>query len=287
VTKDPNYGVATYAREVGRYLRALARPPGPRLVVGGFAGPGWWPSLPGLLHGWGRGPGAMAAHLYAWPQCAAPTPSADWLMSPAASRDRVATLAPLMAIARRSGLPLRVSELNSAACGGRAGLSDSPAAALWLADTLFSILRLGAAEADVHTWRGASYAPFAVTAGHVAPRPPLAGMLAFAHAAPAGSRLVGVTVDAGGDGVRAWATTDAHRVVRLALLAPSAARVAVAAGGRTGCATVWRSPAPPRRAPCTRPTTGRYAISLPPRSLAVVTLPPRREARDPGPAPRG
>jgi hypothetical protein len=273
LTKDPHYGVATYAREVGRYLRTLAQPSGPRLVVGGFAGPAWWPSLPRLLQGWGHRPGALAAHLYALPQCDAPTPSADWLMSSAASRDRVATLAPLMTIARRSGLPLRVSELNSAACGGRPHLSNSPAGALWLTDTLFSILRLGADGADVHTWRGASYAPFAVAAGHVAPRPSLEGMLAFARAAPAGSRLVDVTVNGGDDDVRAWATTDAHRVIRLALLAPDATRVAVASGGRTGCATVWRSPTQPRRAVCTRPTARRYAISLPPRSLAVITLP--------------
>jgi hypothetical protein len=276
LTKDPHYGVATYAREVGRYLHTLARPSGPSLVVGGFAGPAWWPSLPRLLQGWGRRPGALAAHLYALPQCDAPTPSAAWLMSRAASRDRVATLAPLMTIARRSGLPLRVSELNSAACGGRPHLSDSPAAALWLTDTLFSILRLGADGADVHTWRGASYAPFAVAEGRVVPRPPLAGMLAFAKAAPAGSRLVGVAVHEGNGEVRAWATADAHRVIRLALLAPDAAHVALASGGRTGCATVWRSPAQPRRAACTRPTAGQYAVSLPSRSLAVITLPPRR-----------
>ncbi|MDX6686897.1 MAG: hypothetical protein QOF86_3025, partial [Baekduia sp.] len=117
--KDPHYSVATYARQVDRYLRRLSRRGGPRLVVGGFAGPGWWPSLPRLLRGWGRRPGAIAGHLYALPQCGAPTPPATWLMSTSASRDRVATLAPLAAIARRHGLPLRVAELNSAACGGR------------------------------------------------------------------------------------------------------------------------------------------------------------------------
>jgi hypothetical protein len=274
--KDPHYGLATYARAVGRYLRTLAQPAGPRLVVGGFAGPAWGRSLPQLLAGWRGGPGALAAHLYALPLCKAPTPSADWLMSQAASRDRVASLTPLMTIARRSGLPLRVSELNSAACGGRPHLSDSPAAALWLTDTLFWILRLGADGADVHTWRGASYAPFAIGAGHVVPRPPLEGMLAFAKAAPAGSRLVGVTVDAGNDELRAWATRDAHHVIRLALLAPDAAHVAIASGGRTACATVWRSPAQRRRAACTRASARRYAISLPPRSMAVITLPPRR-----------
>ena len=276
LTKDPHYSVAKYGRDVERYLRTLARPSGPRLVVGGFAGPGWWPSLPRLLRGWGRGPGAVAAHLYAVPNCEAQTPSAAWLMSPAASRDRVATLAPLMTIARRSRLPVRVSELNSAACGGRPHLSDSPAAALWLTDTLFAILRLGADGADVHTWDGATYAPFVVAGHRVLPRPPLDGMLAFAKAAPAGSHLVGITVRGGSGDVRAWATTDAHRVIRVALLAPDAARVAVAAGRRTGCATVWSAPPQRRRRTCLRPAARRYRIALPPRSVTVLTMPPVR-----------
>jgi hypothetical protein len=271
LVKDPHYDVAIYARQVDRYLRRLSRRHGPRLVVGGFAGPGWWPSLPRLLRDWGDRPGAIAGHLYALPQCSAPTPPATWLMSTRASRDRVATLAPLAAVARRHGLPLRVAELNSAACGGRPHFSDTRAAALWLADTLFAILRLGAAEADVHTWRGAEYAPFAVAGSRVAARPPLQGMLAFAKAAPTGSRLVATAVH-GGRGLRSWATVDPHGVVRLALLAPRAQRVHVAAGRRTGCAQVWRSPAQPRRAGCRCPSGGRYPVSLPARSLAVLTF---------------
>ena len=274
LVKDPHYSVDAYERDVQRYLQRLAGGRAPRLIVGGFAGPGWWPSLPGLLRAWGDRPSGLAAHLYALPQCSAPAPSADWLMSPAASRERVAGLAPLAAVARRHRLPLRVAELNSAACGGRPGLSDTPAAALWLADTLFAILRLGAAGADVHTWRGAAYAPFAVAGRHVVARPPLAGMLAFARAAPRGSRLVPATVHGGGDddGVRAWATVDTRGVRRVALLAPRAARVQVAAAGAAGCAPLWRSPAGPARSRCACPAAGRYPVRLAARSLAVLTL---------------
>ncbi|HEV7750032.1 MAG TPA: hypothetical protein VGO71_00730 [Baekduia sp.] len=275
LAKDPHYTVAAYEREVQRYLLRLAGRDGPRLVVGGFAGPGWWPSLPGLLRRWGRRPGGVAVHLYALPQCSAPTPSADWLMSTAASGDRVAGLAPLAAIARQRGLPLRVSELNSAACGGRSGLSDTHAAALWLADTLFAILRLGVAGADVHTWRGAAYAPFAVAGAHIVARPPLAGMLAFARTAPRGSRLVAATVHGGGDdGVRAWATVDARGTRRVALLAPRAARVDIAAAGASagGCAPLWRSPAMPGRPRCACAAAGRYPVRLAARSLAVLTI---------------
>jgi hypothetical protein len=273
LVKDPHYNVAAYASQTASYLRTLSRPGGPRLVVGGFAGPGWWPSVPRLLRGWGPRAGALAAHLYALPQCSAPTPSAAWLMSPQASTDRVAGLRPLLAIARRAGLPLRVSELNSAACGGRPHWSDSRAAALWLADTLVAILREGAAGADVHTWRGAAYAPFAAVGSRVVARPPLAGMLAFARATPSGSRLVAAHVN-GGDGLRAWATVDRSGAVRLGLLAPRRVRVAVRSGGRTGCAPLWRSSARRGATRCACAARGRYAFALRARSLAVLTLDP-------------
>jgi hypothetical protein len=271
LTKDPHYNVNTYANDVARYLPALAGVGARELVVAGFAGPGWWSSLADLLRGWGPRARALAAHLYALPNCEAATPSAAWLMSPEASRERVATLAPLLAIGRRTRRPVRVDELNSAACGGRPRLSDTPAAALWLTDTLFAILRAGAAGADVHTWRGAAYAPFAVARSRIVARPPLAGMLAFARAAPAGSRLVAVHAR-GGDGLRAWATVDHAGTVRVALLAPRAARVTIRGRVARGCANVWRSPPQPHRPPCARATGGRATVALPARSMAVVTL---------------
>ena len=266
LTKDPHYNVEAYEKNVARYLAALAGVGARRLVVAGFAGPAWWSALPALLRAWAPRAGALAlaAHLYAVPRCEAATPSTAWLMSPAASRERVGSLAPLLAIARRHHLPVRVDELNSAACGGRPRFSDSRAAALWLADTLFAILRAGAAGADVHTWRGALYAPFRVSGSRIVARPPLAGMLAFARAAPVGSRLIGVTVR-GGAGLRAWATVDPAGTERVALLAPQAAHVVIHGLRPGGCARVWRTPAQHLRRTCAA------ALDLPARSMAVVT----------------
>jgi hypothetical protein len=277
VRKRTTYGPAAYGRDVDAYLPRLRAALGPdvRMVVGGTAGPGWWPALPALLRRWHGRADVVAAHLYALPSCEAATPGADWLMSPAASRDRVATLAPLQRIARRARLPLQVAELNSAACGGRPGLTDTPAAALWLTDTLFALLAQGAQAADVHTWRGAAYAPFVVdgTRGAVA-RPPLDGMLAFARAAPSGSRLVPASVR-GGDGLRAWATVDRRGVQRVALLAPrrAAARVSLGARDRR-CGRLWRDRGRGATGVCS--SRGAYAVRLPGRSVAVLTVPPGR-----------
>jgi hypothetical protein len=291
--KRARYTPAGYARDAGRYLDALAAGlPArvrPRLVVGGFADAGGWAAvLPGLIAAHPGTVGAIAAHRYALAGCEldpdAPALRARLLST--ASREGLEGLAPLIALAHARRLPLRVAELNSAPCGGAPGVSDSFAAALWLADALFTLVRAGADGADVHTWDGAVYAPFARRGGEVAARPPFFGMLAFARAAPRGSRLVPVSVRGNGR-VRARATAQRDGTVRVLLIAATdAARVPVriAVGAGRPCATVRVTRAPslaartgiaeaPARRAC--PRAGALGLALPGPSLAVVTLPAR------------
>jgi hypothetical protein len=283
LAKDPNYDLDAYARDAGAYLRALQPVAGgAALTVAGFAKPAWWPALPDLLDEWGGRADALAGHLYAQPNCEAPTPSEAWLAGRASSRSRVASLTPLLHIGRDEGLPVSVTELNSAACGGRPGLTDRPVAALWTADTLMALARAGVRSADLHTWAGAAYAPFAVAPdGHVTAKPPLTGMLAFARAAPSGSRLAR-TITSGA--VRGGATVDPDGTARLLLITRRAATATVhvtAAGSSTAtmpqprCAAVWVAP-PTGPAHTTRACPaedGTYTIAMPATSIAVLTVP--------------
>jgi hypothetical protein len=281
LTKDPNYDLAAYARDTDAYLRALEPVSGgASLTVAGFAKPAWWPALPTLLDRWGGRADALAAHLYAQPDCEAPTPSEAWLAGRASSRTRVASLETLMRIGREEGLPVTVSELNSAACGGRPGLTDQPVAALWTADTLMALARSGARSADLHTWAGAAYAPFVVGAdGRVTAKPPLTGLLAFARAAPSGSRLAR-TITSGA--VRGGATVDRSGTVHLLLITrrPTTATLRVTHAGSTtarkiACASAWQAP-PSGRARTTRvcpAADGTLSLPMPATSVAVVTIP--------------
>jgi hypothetical protein len=272
VRKRARYDAGAYRRDVGPYLDVLSKRPRPaaRLEVAGFAGPAWWSSLPGLLDSARGRVGALSGHLYALPRCGGRAPPPSWLLTAAASRGRAASLARLVALGRRRGLPVRVTELNSAACGGRPGLSDSFVAALWLTDTLFALLRDGVDQADVHTWAHARYALFDVAGTRARARPPLTAMLAFARAAPPASRLVATSGKLGS--LRVWATIDARRTIRLALVAPSAVRVAVPIdGGR--CGEAWVATARGRSTARICPRRGRMVIALPARSLAVLSLP--------------
>jgi hypothetical protein len=273
VRKRARYGADAYRRDITPYVDVLSRRPRPaaRLAVAGFAGPRWWPSLPALLRSAGGRVGALSGHLYALPRCGGRAPPVSWLLTSAASRGRAASLAPLVAIARSHRLPVRVTELNSAACGGRPGLSDSFAAALWLTDTLFALLRDGVDQADVHTWAHARYALFDVAGTRATARPPLTALVAFARAAPPASRLI-ATVGRPSGPLRAWATIDARGTVRVALIAPKAVRLQLATGRRR-CALLWVASARGRRSARVCPRRGRLAIPLPGSTVAVVTVP--------------
>jgi len=292
--KRVRYAPADYVRDAGRYLDALAAGlparSRPRLVIGGFAGsPTWPPTLPRLIARHPGTVGAIAAHRYGLSGCelggdAASSRAA--LLATQASRERMAGLEPLVAIAHAHRLPLWVTELNSAPCGGAPGASDSFAAALWLTDALFALARAGADRAAVQTFDGAVYAPFARRGAGAVARPPFFGMLAFARAAPRGTHLVPVRI-AGGGRVRAWATEAPDGTVRVALIAgvdARSVRVRIATGPGRPCATVRVTSAPALaaragiadRAPRTVcPRGGAVPVEVPGPSLTVVTLPAR------------
>ena len=292
--KRGRYAPADYVRDAGRYLDALAAGlparSRPRLVIGGFAGsPAWPPTLPRLIARHPGTVGAIAAHRYGLSGCelggdAASSRAA--LLATQASRERMAGLEPLVAIAHAHRLPLWVTELNSAPCGGAPGASDSFAAALWLTDALFALARAGADRAAVQTFDGAVYAPFARRGAGAVARPPFFGMLAFARAAPRGTHLVPVRI-AGGGRVRAWATEAPDGTVRVALIAgvdARSVRVRIATGPGRPCATVRVTSAPALaaragiadRAPRTVcPRGGGVPVEVPGPSLTVVTLPAR------------
>jgi hypothetical protein len=289
--KKPRYTPADYSRDVARYAGVLGAglpAPAPRLVAGSLAGsPAWVRSLPGILAAEDGRIGVVGAHRYGISSCDLdPDAPADRrLLLSGETAERLHALGPLVALAHGRGLPLWVGELNSAPCGGAPGVSDTFAATLWLTDALFTLWRLGADRADVHTWDGAVYALFERMGSRVRARPPFLGMLAFARTAPRGSRLLRVHVGDAGP-VRAWATGDAAGRRRIALVNTAASgrrTVRVAVGPRRPCATVRLTTAPSlgaREGIADRPPAplcprgGALVLDMPAPSLAVVEIPP-------------
>jgi len=221
------YGVPQYLAEADRYVAALnaARGPDwPPLAVGGFAQHAWQVQAPAILAHLGSAARYFQSHGYPLNRCrTARVPGDRWrkaLLGPTGTLP-VARAGRLVREVRPRGVSVRVSEINSATCGGAQGVSDSFASALWGADVLFGMAEAGVVGVNLHSWSGAWYSPIAFTppaAGSVATvHPLLYGMLLFDRAVVNGARLLRVN-QRRSDPVKVWATRDRKRTVRVVVM---------------------------------------------------------------------
>ena len=189
-------------------------------------------------------------------------------------------------------------------CGGTWGVSNSFASALWVLDALFAIAGSGADGVNIQTapWPGT---PNEIFYFHQLgrqwqgwARPEYYGALMFAQAAPPGSRLLGLGYS-GGSQIRVWATlTPGHQIhlvainaslthaasihVRLPTTAPATVSRLLAPGayatggvtlaGQSFDETTTGLPRGSRLTTSLRPLGGRYTLSLPASSAAMLTV---------------
>ena len=210
-----------------------------------------------------------------------------------------------VAVAHARGLPMRLDELNSVSCKGQTGLSDTFASALWALQALYGMARTGVDGVNIHTLDDVPYEPFAFSQPsgrwQASVKPLYYGLLAFARAAPAGARFLRTTTPGREGDMRSWATRASDGTVRLVLINNSSQRSRVIAvrppAPATGAATLERLTAPsltatsgvslggqsygastatgqlagPLQTAALDPVQGRYVVSLPPASAALVT----------------
>ena len=109
------------------------------------------------------------------------------LLAPAAAA-APHSLAWVVADARAAGVPAIISEANSASCGGRAGVSDTPAAAVWAVRFVLAALQTGFQEVRFH-FSGGSYDPFVVSGSSVVDRPLESALVALNQWLPIGASI--------------------------------------------------------------------------------------------------
>jgi hypothetical protein len=236
-------------------------------------------------------------------------PTIGDLLSPASSIGLADSFAPYAAMAHARGLGLRIDELNSVSCGADPSVSKTFASALWVLNTLFAMVRAGVHGVNIHTFPGAGYELFELRRvdgrWRATVEPEYYGLMLFAQAAPAGSTLLGVDRAAAGDAAAAdvytWATRAAGGTIRITMVNSSsrARRLSVAlAGERLGSGRVEWLTAPSVRAQrgvalggqsfasptfsgllagrprfsSVAPANGRYAVSLPADSAALLAV---------------
>jgi hypothetical protein len=208
-SRPKSYTLNAYMRDFRRWRIALPRFP---LAGPSFSSLGW---MYGLDHFISTQPrlGIVTFHRYPLRGCLTDTTSPSFasipnLLSDHSSYDLALSVAPYPPIAHAHGLPFRLDEMNSAACRGKAGVSDTFASALWAVDTLFNIASVGVDGVNFHSLPGAQYEPFTFThpggVWQAFVHPMYYGMLMFGRAFPAGAQLMPVSTTGGG--LKIWAT---------------------------------------------------------------------------------
>ncbi len=116
----------------------------------------------------------------------------------------------LQAASQSCGLPYRICEVNSFSGGGRPGVSDTMAGALWALDYMFTLAANGCSGVNMETGvnhRGfiSSYSPIGDDEqGHYSAKPEYYGLLAFSLAGR--GELLTAEVDADSAEIKAYAT---------------------------------------------------------------------------------
>jgi hypothetical protein len=137
--------VGRYDGEVAAYREAIAAvTPGIPLagpdVSGSVAFDSWAPSVVS-----NQRPALLTGHHYPLGCHQIPAPSIHRLLSPPIRASERASLRRYMRIARASETPFRLDETGSVSCGGRAGISDAFASALWAVGYVTRAMTMGVA----------------------------------------------------------------------------------------------------------------------------------------------
>ena len=229
-------------------------------------------------------------------------PSIANLLADTASSGIAQEVAPYAAIAHSRGLTFRVDEMNSVSGGGKTGVSDTFASALWVLDTLFNMASVGVDGVNIHTLPNAGYQLFNFSqtgnAWQALVHPEYYGMLMFAQAFPPSAHLLPVSVASGP--VKVWATIAPDGKTRVVLInkdMTTPVTVQVDLTGGSGPATLERLTAPsvtatsgvtlggqgfgnstqtgtlagPQQTASVQPLLGSYAVTLPAGSAAMLT----------------
>jgi hypothetical protein len=247
----------------------------------------------------------VTLHRYPLVNCSTtPHLTAAQLLSTSSSVGLADSVARYVLIARHHGVPLRIDEMNTISCRGQLGLSNSFATALWSLDALFAMAKVGVSGVNFQTTAKAPDTPFSMSetgtewTGTV--NPLYYGLVTFAQAAPAGSRLLQITGQLG-PSVRAWATLASNGSKRVLLVNTAPARsetitLGVSGVGANGSLERLRAPrlgatggvtlagqsfaahtatgllSGKRAVSTVTASHGRYVVALPAASAALLTF---------------
>jgi hypothetical protein len=219
--RSPSYSMGDFENEFAAWGAALPRTP---LAGPAFAEGSWMQALPALLANEPR-LSVVTFHRYPLRGCIGNPTSGIYASIPSLLGDAAAAglaqqVQGFAVTAHAAGRQFRLDELNSVACAGKRGVSDTFASALWVLDTLFNLRAAGVDGVNIHTLPGAAYQPFSFSRRRsrwvASVKPLYYGLLLFARAFPPGARMLALSAPTGP--VKAWATQAPDGHVRVVLI---------------------------------------------------------------------
>jgi len=194
--RPADYDYRHFEAEWQRYFHAVRK----RVPHAPFAGPDTADNPEWLLRfatGQRHDVAFLSQHYYAEGPPTDPSMTIGRLLGPSARLQ--AQLKSAAAARQKTGLSFRMAETNSCYSGGKPGVSDTFASALWAADLMYRLAQAGAIGINFHGGGYGWYTPVAGTRGNgFLARPIYYGMLLFAAAGP--GRLVTTQMDGAADG---------------------------------------------------------------------------------------
>jgi hypothetical protein len=226
--RPPSYSFNDYLHEFDVRQSALhgVIPSGLKLM-----GPSWallqsLKNLPQFLRSESDHLNVVSQHWYPGYSCGGRKNSPDFLLSPGAAASGAMGVASSIALAHAKGLQFRIGEMNSIACNGEIGVTDTFASALWMVDSLFEFANVGADGVNVHMDTDDVYGPFLFNVDTATLpyrysvnviRPEYYGLLLFQEAAPGGSKIIRAnSTDL--SNLKTWVTIDDQMTVRITII---------------------------------------------------------------------
>ncbi len=216
----PASGSATYLAQLGSFLKGQ-----PRVKLSTF-------------------------HAYPLKHCTrAKVVTTSQLLSPAATSGFAQAQAQYVNVSHKYGKLAQLDEINGITCGGYGGVSDAFGSALWVLDTLFELDKVGVDGVNIQTVPGGVqeiFGPVAGDGGSMVVHPEFYGLMMFAQAAPAGSRLITIPATLP-PSVKLWATRATDGTVHVVLInnnftKPATVKVPLSSPAGPGTLEALRAP---------------------------------------------
>lgn len=182
----------------------------------------------------------LSGHYYAEGPPQNPAMNIERLLHPSARLERNIPI--IQQASRESGKPYRMTETNSCYGGGKAGVSDTFASALWGGDYMLQLMQAGFVGINFHGGGEGHYTPIASRGrADFSARPVYYGMLLAGQFA--GAELVRCTLNANGMNATAYAATTSSEV-RAAVFNKDAQQAIQVEIRSRGDARLWRLSGP-------------------------------------------